>query len=113
MPLERAGAKSMPYTRMKPRVIGGVCEYCGVVNSNYPSEEQYKLCPHFKDLKDQFNPTGELRCTYCPDNADPVEVVKKADMKVHEHPDKPNVWIAVCDSYNCVKAHENRFVRNS
>ena len=105
MPLERAGSKSLPYTRMKPRVIGGICEFCGVVNNSYPSEEQYKLCPHFKDI-------GELRCSYCPDNADPIEILKKADIKVHEHPDRPGTWIAVCDSYNCVKAHENRFVRN-
>ena len=102
MPLERIGAKSAPYTRMKPHVIGGVCEFCGVLDNLQPSENQYLLCPHFKDI-------GELRCSYCPATADPIEVIKKADMKVHEHPDKPGVWIAVCDSYNCARAHETRF----
>lgn len=105
MPLERVGAKSVPYTRMKPRVIGGICEFCGVLDNNQLSQDQYLLCPHFKDI-------GELRCSYCPENADPIEVIKKADIKVHEHPDRPGTWIAVCDSYNCAKAHETRFDRS-
>lgn len=104
MPLERQGAKSTPYTRMKPRVIGGVCAFHGVMDNNQPSEVQYLLCPCFKDV-------GELRCTYCPETTDPVEVIKKADIKVHEHPDRPGTWIAVCDSYNCSRAHETRFNR--
>lgn len=104
MALERVGQKSVPYTRMKPRVIGGVCEFCGTLDSNQPSEVQYQLCPHFKEI-------GELRCSYCPENANPVDVIKKADIKVHEHPDRPGTWIAVCDSYNCTLAHEKRFNR--
>jgi hypothetical protein len=105
MPLERVGQVSTPYTRMKPHVIGGICEFCGVVDNTQPSEVQYQLCPHFKDI-------GLLQCSYCPQNADPIDVIKKANIKVHEHPDKPGVWVAVCDSYNCTAAHEKRFVRN-
>lgn len=104
MPLERVGVKSTPFTRMKPHVIGGVCEFCGIVDNTKESEIQYTLCPHFRDI-------GEIRCSYCPENANPVDVIKKADIKVHEHPDKPNVWIAVCDAYNCAKAHQERFNR--
>lgn len=104
MPLERQGQYSVPMTRMKPKVIGGICEHCGVLDGNSPSEVQYLLCPHFKEI-------GELRCSYCPESADPVEVIKKANIKVHEHPDKPNTWIAVCDSYNCGNAHQKRFNR--
>ena len=106
MPLERQGNVSTVYTRMKPRVIGGVCEFCGVIDAGQPSEVQYQLCPHFKDI-------GELRCSYCPENADPIDEIKKGNIKVHEHPDKPGTWIAVCDSYNCEKKHEQRFVRNA
>src|SRR3990167_9590217 len=104
MPLERLGSKSTPYTRMKPKVTGGICAFHGVIDSNKPSEVQYLLCPCFKDV-------GELRCTYCPENADPIEVIKKASIKVQESPDRPGVWIAVCDSYTCGKAHEARFNR--
>lgn len=103
--IERQGNVSVPYTRMKPRVICGVCESCGVINNLLPSIEQYKLCPHFKEL-------GELRCTYCPEHADPLDVLSKADMKVHEHPDKPGVYVVVCDRYECAKAHQERFKRN-
>ncbi len=105
MPLERVGTQSLPVTRMKPIVTGGICEHCGVLDATQPSQVQYQLCPHFKDI-------GELRCSYCPDNVDPMEVIRRAKMKVHEHPDKPGVWIALCDSYNCTLAHEKRFVRN-
>lgn len=105
MPLERVSSQSVPMTRMKPVVTGGICEYCGVLDGTKDATEQYKLCPHFKDI-------GELRCSYCPDSVDPVEVIRSSKMKVHEHPDKPNVWIALCDRYNCTLAHERRFVRN-
>lgn len=104
--IERQGTKSVPYTRMYPRVIGGICEYCGVMNSNQPATVQYQLCPHFKEM-------GELRCTYCPETANPTEVIGRSDMKIHEHPDNPNKLVVVCDSYNCARAHEARFNRAS
>lgn len=104
MPLERQGSQSVPFTRMKPKVIGGVCEFCGVIDSGQPSEVQYLLCPHFTEI-------GELRCSYCPTNTDPVEVIKKESIKIHEHPERPGTWVAVCGSYNCSKAHEARFNR--
>lgn len=104
MQLERQGQKSVPVTRMLPRVIGGVCEFCGIKDPNRESVEQYLLCPHFAGI-------GELRCTYCPETADPVEVIRKGNIKVHEHPDRPGTWIAVCDSYTCSDAHTKRFDR--
>ena len=104
MPLERVGTQSVPFTRMKPYVTGGICDFCGVLDATQKSEVQYQLCPHFKDI-------GELRCSYCPDNADPTEVIRRSKMKIHEHPDKPGTWIALCDSYNCTLAHEKRFNR--
>lgn len=102
---ERQGSTSVPLTRAYPAVIGGVCEFCGVINNLLPSEEQYKLCPHFKGM-------GELRCTYCPDAVDPVGVVKERQITVHGSPTNPGEVIAVCDSYNCSQAHLKRFKRN-
>lgn len=32
-----------------PRIIGGICEYCGVIDKRKKSGEQYKLCKHFKE----------------------------------------------------------------
>lgn len=109
MPLERMGAQSVPMSRVKPTVIGGVCEYCGTVDNQQPPEVQYQLCQHFRDLRAQGMEI--LQCSYCPASSNPIDVIKKGRIHVHEHPDKPNVWIAVCDSYNCTLAHEKRFNR--
>lgn len=103
---ERTGSTSVPMTKMYPRVIGGTCEACGVTDNLQPSHLQYTLCPHFKSM-------GELRCTYCPDNADPVEVINRSEMKIHGSPTNPNEVIAVCDSYQCSLAHLKRFKRNN
>lgn len=99
---ERQGAQGVAMTQMYPRVIGGVCEYCGVIDPLLPSTEQYKLCVHFKGL-------GELRCSYCPQNVNPDEVVYHADMKIHAHPDNPDKLVVVCDSYNCSQKHIAKF----
>lgn len=102
--LERLGSLGAPVTRRRPQVIGGICEFCGVMDNNQLSVDQYKLCSHFKDV-------GELRCSYCPESVDPIEVIRKAKINTYENPDRPGVWIAVCDSYNCVTAHQKRFNR--
>lgn len=102
---ERQGSVSEPMTRMYPRVIGGTCEFCGVLDNLQPSEVQYQLCPHFKGM-------GEIRCSYCPENSDPTEVINRSSIKIHGSPDNPNAVIAVCDSYNCSQAHLKRFKRN-
>lgn len=103
MRVERQGNRSEPYTRRHPQVRGGVCEYCGVIDGNYPSQHQYKLCPHYRGM--------QLRCSYCPENKDPDEVVTHAVLNVAEHPDNPNTLIVWCDSYECSRAHEARFKR--
>ena len=104
--IERRGDASVPYTRMKPRVIGGACEFCGPLNPNVPPGVfQYQLCPHFKEI-------GELRCSYCDAAKDPKDVVYHGNLKIHEHPDKPGTWIVVCDSLTCSDAHIARFKLN-
>ncbi len=103
--IERQGARAEPYTYMYPRVIGGVCEYCGIMDSKQSSTIQYQLCPHFKAI-------GALRCSYCPENANPEDVVYHAELKVHVHPDNPNKLVVVCDSYNCTQKHIDRFKRS-
>lgn len=105
MQVERQGSLSEPYTRRFPQVRGGVCEFCGVMDKNYPSQYQYKLCPHYRGQ--------QLRCSYCPENKDPDEVVYHADLNVAEHPDKPNTLIVWCNSYECSRSHEKRFKRTN
>lgn len=101
--IERQGARSEPYTRRLPQVRGGVCEFCGVLDPNVSAEHQYKLCPHYRGM--------QLRCSYCDETKNPDDVVGHATLNVAEHPDNPDKLIVWCDSYNCSKAHIERFDR--
>lgn len=105
MHVERQGSQSEPYTQRFPQIRGGVCEFCGVLDKNVPSQFQYKLCPHYRGL--------QARCTYCPENKDPDDVVYHAAMNVASHPENPSTLIMWCDSYECSRAHEKRFKRSS
>lgn len=100
--IERQGDSPLPYSRRMPDVIGGICEYCGVIDKNLPSEYQYKLCEHYA-------PIGQLRCTYCDATKVPDEVINHSQMTVREHPDNPDRLVVLCGSYNCTRAHEQRF----
>jgi len=103
--IERQGSQSEPYVRHFPQVRGGVCEFCGVLDPNTPSQYQYKLCPHYRGMN--------LRCTYCPPEKDPDEVIRSTKLEIVEHPDRPGVMIAVCSSYDCEKKHQERFRMSS
>jgi hypothetical protein len=105
MRVERSGSQSEAYTRRFPQIRGGICEFCGVLDRNVPSQHQYKLCPHYRGM--------QARCTYCPENKDPDDIVYHTDMNVAEHPDNPNTLIMWCNSYDCSRAHEKRFKRNA
>ena len=101
--IERQGSQTVPVTRRWPQVRGGVCEFCGILDPNTPSEHQYKLCPHFRDI-------GQLVCSYCPAEKDPNEVIGYSKLNIAAHPDNPDKLIVWCDSYKCSRAHEKRFM---
>ena len=103
--IERQGQRAEAYSERLPQVRGGICEHCGVLDRNVPSEHQYKLCGHFRDI-------GQLRCSYCDETKNPDDVIGHSNLNVAKHPDNPNKLIVWCDSYNCSKAHEQRFKRN-
>lgn len=104
--IERQGASSEPYTRRWPEVRGGVCEFCGIMDKDVPSQYQYKLCPHFREI-------GELRCTYCPEGKNPDEIARISKLNVHAHPTIPNSLVVVCDSFECSQKHITRFKLNN
>lgn len=104
MRVERQGAKSEPYTQRHPQVRGGICEFCGVLDPNVPSQFQYKLCSHYRGM--------QLRCSYCPENKDPDEVIYHSNLNIASHPDNPQTLIVWCDSFNCSDAHIKRFQRS-
>jgi hypothetical protein len=105
MQVERQGAQSEPFVRRFPQIRGGICEFCGVIDRNYPSQYQYKLCPHYRGM--------DARCSYCPPSKDPEDVVYHADMNVAESPSNPNTLIMWCNSYECSRAHLARFQKAS
>jgi len=99
--VERQGVQAVPFVQRLPQVRGGVCEFCGILDKNVPSEQQYKLCPHYRGLN--------LRCSYCDETKDPEEIIGHAVLNVYEHPDNPDKLVVVCDSYTCTQKHEARF----
>jgi hypothetical protein len=102
--IERQGGQTVAHTRRWPQVRGGVCEFCGVLDKDIPSEFQYRLCPHFRGM--------ELACSYCPATKNPDDVVYHANLNVAEHPDKPGTLVVWCDSYECSRKHLERFKIN-
>lgn len=100
--IERQGTQTVPVTRRLPQIRGGVCEYCGVLDSNVPSQFQYQLCPHFRGL-------GEMRCSYCDEAVNPTDVILHSVLNIAEHPDNPNKLVVWCNSYSCSAKHEARF----
>lgn len=99
--VERQEGTAVPFTHKYPDIRGGVCEFCGILDKNIPSQYQYKLCPHFRGQ--------QLRCSYCPEGRDPDEVIGQSVLRVYNHPDKEDVTVAVCDRYECNKKHQERF----
>ena len=104
--VERQGVRSEPSSHRYPQIRGGVCEWCGTLDSNVPPEPQYKLCPHFRGL-------GELRCSYCDETKDPTDVAYHSVLNVADHPDNPSKIIVWCNSYTCSDKHIKRFRRSS
>lgn len=85
-------------TRVYPKVYGGICEKCGVLDPNQPSEYQYKLCEHYRGLS--------LECNYCDPTKDQKEVTRISQLYVFDHPNMRDsrgepVLGVVCDSFTC------------
>ncbi len=102
--VERQGDVSAPSVNFFPQVRGGICEFCGVIDPNQPSQYQYKLCPHYRGM--------QLRCTYCPQTKDTDDVIIHSTLRVAEHPDNPNKLVVWCNSYDCSKKHIERFTNS-
>ena len=77
--IERRGNVSVPRTHHYPEVRGGICEWCGVMDSRQDSRVQYTLCDHFKNF-------GLLQCSYCDESKDPNDVIYRHTLNIHDHP---------------------------
>ena len=101
MDIERVGGLASGMTIVFPEVRGGICEFCGVIDGNYPSHYQYKLCPHYRGK--------QLQCSYCPGSKDVDDVINHSVLRVMQHPDHPRKLIVHCNSYECLRKHEQRW----
>ena len=104
--VERRGGTTAPMVHRYPEVRGGVCEFCGIKDDKQHSTVQYRLCPHFQNM-------GELACSYCPAEKDPVEVIRSHTLNVYDSPYNPGEVVVVCDDYECVRKHRERFQVNA
>lgn len=97
----RQGGTMGFYTRVYPRIYGGQCEKCGVLDKNQPAEYQYKLCEHYRGLA--------IECNYCDATKDQKEVTRISDLYVYDHPSMRDskgepMLAAVCNSFTCQNA---------
>ena len=62
------------------------------------------------DCRHNHNYNGlQIRCSYCPRDADMRAVIKSRVINVYGHPDNPNKLIMVCSDYRCRQKHLQRF----
>lgn len=104
--LERQGVRTEAYTRRLPQIRGGICEYCGELDKNVPSQHQWRLCQHFRGI-------DEMRCSYCDEAKNPNDVLLHAVLNIAEHPNNPDQLVVWCNSYECSRKHEARFKVNA
>lgn len=101
MPLSGAGNSGGLTTRLHPRIIGGVCEYCGVLDSNVEGKYQYKLCKHYKDR--------EMKCSFCKESADHDDVIRQSTLLVKDDPYNPGFLVTLCGRFDCTRKFEEKY----
>lgn len=99
--IERVGGQLSGVTYEFPEVRGGVCTYCGVMNPNLPSTQQYKLCRHYAGK--------QLACSYCPQGKNADDVIEHSTLRVLLHPRDNRKLIVHCDSFNCLEKHKQEW----
>jgi hypothetical protein len=103
--IERQGLNAEGYSKRHPEVRGGICEFCGVQDKNAESIHQYKLCEHYRGM--------QLKCSYCPPEKDPDEVIRYSVLKIADHPNNPSQLVVWCDSFKCSEKHLARFSQST
>ncbi len=98
----RKGGMQGNRTRVYPKVRGGVCDFCGILDANTDSQDQYKLCPHYRGIS--------LECNYCDPTKDQREVTRISELFVYDHPSQKDsqgrpALAVVCNAFTCVQKH--------
>ncbi len=103
--IERQGSNAEPMVAHYPTVRAGICDRCGVIDPNYDSTVQYKLCEHYRGK--------QLMCSYCPSTTNPDEVIRYSILQVMDSPDNQNQMVVVCNASECSEKHIRRFRKNA
>lgn len=101
MPREtvRKGGQQGYTTKVYPKVRAGICERCGVLDPNRDSQDQYKICEHYRGMS--------LECNYCDPTKDQREVTRISELYIYDHPfqkddhGRPALGVR-CDSFTCM-----------
>jgi len=96
-----------------PFIKTGTCEFCGAAEYDHSSpqkpvklltvdpETQIGRCQHYNGV--------QIRCSYCPANADWAGNIKHRNHKVFKHPYEPNKLVVVCSDMSCADKNARRF----
>jgi hypothetical protein len=86
-----------------PRVIGGVCERCGILNSGEDSRDQYKFCEHYRGM--------QLNCSYhnYKQGQSVEDMITHEILNVADNPFNPNELVVWCGEFECSRKHKERF----
>lgn len=101
MRLTQPGQSNELVVRQFPWIKGGQCDYCGVVDPNYPGDQQYKFCMHYA--------SRNMKCVFCKESADHDDVIRMSSMKVIEDPYAPGNLVTMCGSYECTRKFEQKY----
>lgn len=101
MKIGRTGESTTLTSTRYPDIRAGTCEHCGVINSNYPGEVQYKFCQHYAGM--------DMKCSFCKESADHPNVVRMSLMTVRTDPYNPKELVTLCGSYECNRKFEQKF----
>lgn len=103
--IERKGSTTSPVVGIYPTVRAGICDRCGVIDPNVDSQDQYKLCEHYRG--------HTLMCSYCASTSDQNEVVRYSILQVFDSPENANELVVCCNASMCLDKHYKRFQKNS
>lgn len=116
--VERTVERGPIAAKKLPRILSGVCEFCGpglydqrtspmtlVDNWTVDPDTQIGRCDHYRGVR--------IQCSYCPLSADWKENILRRPHYVFESPWTPGSLIVCCDDMNCRAKHTNRANRGN
>lgn len=118
--LEEMATTDSPSAIVRPKVLAGICESCGVpIHGQWvlaidgrgskqwravePKDDASKIvsCKHYQNV--------DIVCGYCRN----PEMARQRTIYVYSLPSKPNVLITCCEDWRCRDKHRKRFTEQA